>query len=398
MEVLILDSLFRPIDVVDEFVSIIWAERFADKGDCELITLSTPGNQKRFIVDTRMAITESRRVMQIYSVEETIDAEDRMVLKIKSKELTFILEARAALKAIAGPGIAPVWFIEGMTPANVMRHIFHEICVAGSVSADDIIPFIEEGTNLYPADTIPEPSELIDWEQKPASVFAALKEMADIYDLGIRLYKDPNLTKLYFNVYAGSDRTTAQSTLPPVIFSPDMENLHNTTEYNDIGNYFNVVQVVYTYTNESDEDVALMVVVTDDEILPPEGFDRRAKTLVVSNIPEEVTDIPAFLERAGKDELQKSRPIGAFDGEINQNSQYIYERDYYLGDLIEIRGKSGATSYMRVEEYIFVQDAQGQRSYPTLTVKKFINPGTWLSWKYDVEWSAMGSDEYWANQ
>lgn len=398
MEIYILDKLLRPVDVVDEFESFIWSERFSVMGDFELSTLASQANRNRFTPQTWLAINESRRIMEVLTVEETINADQQMVLKIKGKELTHILRTRIALKAIAGPGVAPVWLIEDMTPANVMRHIFNQICVVGTVSTDDIIPFYNTG-NLYPADTIPEPAGLIDWEQKPNTVYAALEELGDIYDLGHRLYRDPTLSKLYFNVYAGSDRTTAQTTLAPVIFSPDMDNLQNTREFNDIEGACNVVRVVYTYRNETTElDEALTLEVHDDEIIPPEGFDRKVKILLITSIPEGITDIPAFLTQAGYDELAKSRPLGAFDGEIANNTQYVYERDYYLGDLVEIRSQSGATAYMRVEEYIFVQNREGYKSYPTFTTKKFIDPGTWLSWKYDVPWSDMGDTEHWADQ
>lgn len=397
MEVLILDSLLRPIDVVDVFVSMIWTERFSEMGDFELVTLSSSANKKRFVIDTVISITESRRLMRVLTIEDAVDEDGRKILKIKGKEISLILDSRIAMTAV-GSTISPSWFITGKTPGDVMRHIFKQICVDGILDTADIIPFIQYGVNQYPADTIPEPSELIEWEQKPASVFSALKELGDIYDLGHRLYKDPNLSKLYFNVYSGSDRTTAQTTLPPVVFSEDMENLQNTTELSDVSQHYNIINVIYTFKDELDNDAVISLMVTEDVVNPPEGFDRRIKPLVITNIPEEVTDVTAYLIRAGADELARSRPLGAFDGEINPNSTYVYERDYYLGDLVEIRDTDGASSYMRVEEYIFVQDDQGQRSYPTLTLKKFINPGTWLSWKYDVEWVAMGPDEYWANQ
>lgn len=398
MEVLILDKLLRPIDVVDTFESMIFAERRKELGDFELITLSTPANKKRFVANTWITIDKSRRVMKIETVEETVDDDLRMILKIKGQEITKILMQRAALKAIAGPGVAPVWVIEDQ-PADIMRYIFRQICVLGTVSADDIIPFIQDGETQYPASTIPEFPDTILWEQKPASVFAAEKELADIFDLGFRLYRDINNTsELYFDVYAGSDRTTAQSTNMPVVFSFDVENLQSTREINDISKEFNVVQVVYIYKDVTETEVALTVEVFDPNGIPPEGFDRKTKVLTITSIPEEITDIPAFLVRAGQDELMKSRPIGALDGEISKNSQYIYEVHYYLGDVVELRSSSGATAYMTVEEYIYVQDMQGERSYPTFTTRKFIDPGTWASWKYNIEWSAMGSDEYWANQ
>lgn len=396
MEILILDSLLRPIDVVDVFGSMIFTERFSRMGDFELITSADSANRKRFVPDTLIMVNDSLRVMQVKTIDEKTDEENGATLNIKGFEISSITNARIAM--LGGAGTTPEWYISDKTPGNTMRYIFDEICVNGSVDPADIIPFIEIGTNLYPADTIPEPTELIEWVQKPASVYSALTELGDIYDLGHRLYKDPNLSKLYFNVYAGSDRTTAQTTLPPVVFSSDMENLENTTELSDVSTHYNIIQVIYTYTDEAEVESTITMLVTEDTVNPPEGFDRRIKALVVSNIPEEVTDVLAFLYRSGLDELMKSRPIGAFDGQISQSTQYVYERDYYLGDLVEMRSKSGTTSYMRVEEYIRVQDVQGERSYPTFTLKKFINPGTWLSWKYDVEWVAMGSDEYWANQ
>jgi hypothetical protein len=398
MELLILDTLLRPVDVVDVYISLIWTERFSETGDFELVTLSSAANQKRFSVNTWLAHKDSRRIMQVLTVDDSYDDDGNARLTIKGREITHILEMRLALQAIAGPGIAPVWFITGKSPGDVMRYIFNQICVLGTVSSDDIIPFIDPGT-LYPASTIPEPTAQIEWEQKPATVLAAEKELSRIYDLGYRLYRDPSVSKLYFDVYAGSDRTSAQTTLPAVIFSPDMENLQNTREFRDVSQAVNVVRVLHTYTDEITEtDMTLTVEVRDDELVPPEGFDRKVKLLEVSTIPEDVTDVAAFLYQSGFDELMKSRPLTAFDGEITPTTQFVYERDYYLGDLVEIRSASGATAYMRVEEYIFVNDAQGYRSYPTLTTKRFIDPGSWLSWKYDIPWEDMEDTEFWANQ
>lgn len=400
MEILILDTLLRPVDVVDKFESMIWAERRAAVGDFQLVTLSTFSNKRRFTPQTWVSITNSRRIMEIRTVTESVNEDGVTVLEVKGLEITHILKARAALKAV-GAGVASTWLIPDMSPANVMRHIFNEICVVGSVNAADIIPYVFTG-NLYPVDTIPEPSALIDWEQKPESVLAALDEIADIYDLGYRLYKDPFLAKLYFNVYAGSDRTSAQSVLPAVIFSHDMDTLQKTTDFSDISESYNVIRVVYTYTvpaaveGDPDEEITLTMEVYDPESIP-EGFDRRVKVLVVANIPQEVVDLAAFLVQAGWDELQKVRPITAFDGEISLNSQYKYERDYYMGDLVELRSSTGATAYMRVEEYIYVQDKQGERSYPTLVTKQYNEPGTWESWKYDVEWDLF-PDETWDEQ
>lgn len=398
MDIYILDSLLRPIDVVDQFVSIIWTERFSEMGDFELVTLSTSANRKRFVFNTLISITESKRLMQVETIETTIDAEKGAVLKIKGREIVSLLDARTALRLISGE-ILPSWHLVGWTPGDLMRLMFSMICVTGELSVDDIIPFFQDGETLYPPGTIPEPADEIEWVQKPASLYVALKAIGDPYDLGFRLYKDPDAPKLYFDVYAGSDRTSVQTTLPAVIFSSDMTNLQNTNEFSDNSKHYNVIRVLYPHKDVSDNDVVTSVVVTDPELLlSNNGFERKVKILTITAIPDEVTDIPAFLTQAGNDELMKSRPTGVFDGEIDQNSDFVYERDYYLGDLVEVRGDNGAAGYMRVVEQIFKEDVTGQSSFPSLITKTFINPGTWSSWKYDVEWSAMGSGEYWDNQ
>lgn len=400
MEILILDALLQPVDVVDQFESMIWAERRAKVGDFQLVTLPTYTNRRRFSPGTWISITESDRIMEVATATETVNEDGVTVLEIKGPEITHILKGRAAVKALVS-GVAPTWVIPDTTPANAMRHIFNQICVVGSVNSADVIPYIYAG-NLYPVDTIPEPAELIDWEQKPDSVLAAQEEIADIYDLGFRLYKDPTLSRLYFNVYAGSDRTSAQSTLPAVIFSHDTETVQNTQEYTSVNEMFNVIRVIYTYTEpsevegEPDVEITITMEVYDPAHIPT-GFDRRVKVLVVSTVPDEVTDVTAFLVRAGWDELMKSRPISAFDGEIVPNSQYKYGVHYYMGDLVELRSSTGATAYMRVEEYIFIQDKQGERSYPTLVTKAYKEPGTWESWKYDVEWDLF-PEETWDEQ
>ena len=406
MEIYILDKLLRPIDVVDEFVSMIWTERFDEKGDFELVTLSTFANRKRFVADTLLSITESKRLMIVETIEETFDSENGTILKIKGPEGVSILEDRMALKYISTEPPGEQWEAEWRfhaDPAWIMRRMFGGICRDGDISSNDIIPFLaDEEESLYPESTIPEPVDAIDWYQKPATLYSALTDLGKIYDLGIRLYKDPNVSLLYFEVYAGSDRTTDQTTLPPVIFSPDMGNLQDTTEFNDSSKEYNVVQVFYPFKDEFENNRAISYEVTAEGVDPLlSGFDRKVKLLVAPAPPDDVNtelEIEEYLIHLGEEELKKSRPIGIFDGEANKNSEYVYEQDYFLGDLVEIRSGTGATGFMRVAEQIFVEDGSGQRSYPTLVTKEFINPGTWASWKYDVEWTAMGSEEYWGTQ
>ena len=104
------------------------------------------------------------------------------------------------------------------------------------------------------------------------------------------------------------------------------------------------------------------------------------------------TDLPlgaeydAALRQKGLEELAKHRPIIAFDGEIPQTGSYEYQKDYFLGDLVETRGADGLATNMRVTEQIFSSDAEGVRSYPTLTIDLLITPGSWYAWDGSQDW------------
>lgn len=403
MDIFILDVLLRPIDVVDEYISFIWTERWDSMGDFELVTIGTPNNRRRFVPDTKLSITASKRVMIVESSEEVENVEEGTVLKVKGRCLNSMLEKRVAVSVSSFTDLIRFsWDTYGWTPPELLVYYFFYICYENEISSGDNIPFVQEEGSLYPAENILDPwPEDFEWSTKPKDLYTAMRDVCTAYDIGFRFYKDPNASKLYFESVMGCDRTMQQNDFPPVIFSQDMANLIDTTEFTDYSKYYNAVQVVYFYKDEFDIDTTMSEFVKASELDYSEGgFDQKTKFLSVTQIPEdmELVDVPAYLIKLGKEELGRSLPVNVYDGEIAKNSTYKYEVDYNLGDIVEVRGNDGGTAYMRVVEQIFKCDDSGEAAYPSLITKAFVNPGTWASWKYDVEWSAMGSDEYWATQ
>lgn len=415
MELYILDDLLREIDVVDEYQyeSFIWTERYAERGDFQLVARSTPSMKNRFVADTLFMIRDSKRIMRVNKITEHIDEEKGPMLTIQGYELVLIMNQRlAAVQELDGNlRETAYWF--GWSPIELMNNLVWRACASGStfkLLPGDEIPFLNDmyatPGSLYPASNIPEPGEAgIWWEQKLASLYSALIDISKAYDLGFRLYKDPNSAKLYFEGYQGVDRTTAQSMYPPVAFSSDMNSLESTTEYQENEQHYNVVYVSYIYKNPveggSPENLSITVEVHDPQLnFSSGGFDQKVKSITVSQLPDGVDPVDPhdYLVQLAEEELTRSRPTDIVDGEVSPNSIYKYERDYNLGDIIEIRSDNGGGAFMRVAEFIFKYDASGKAAYPSLVNKDSISPGTWKSWKYDVNWKDMGSGEYWNNQ
>lgn len=385
MEVYILDSLFRRVQVVDKFESLIWTERFKDIGDFELHVHSTLESRSRFFEGVMLAHNESHRVMTVKTVEDKTDDEGRKTLIVKGDSIEDILLDRIAKKN--GPVVldgTEKWSLTG-TPGNIARQIFNEICVLGLRDVADIIPFINEGPGPLPDDTISEPTDSITVEIEITSVYDAIKQLCDLYGMGFRLVRNYDASELYFDIYMGNDRTTAQTVLPAVVFSPDLDNLKNTSSLSTISGYKNIALVISPIGSS---------VVTAQDIDPSiDGFNRRVLYVEASDITDADTGVNQTKRiQRGKEALSQHRRFSGFDGEISQISQYKYGVDVNVGDMVEVRNVDGVTNQMQVTEWIFVQDREGQRSYPTLSLNTFITPGSWLAWNFNQTWLDLNSD------
>lgn len=405
MDIFILDPLLRPIDIVDQYISFLWTERWSTMGDFQIETLATPDNKRRFVADAMLWIPQSKRIMIVEKIEEVDNVEKGNVLTVNGRSLDLLLQKRfLAHISTVDSTIDPTFDSYGYSPPELLRLYFFYICYTGTLSSGDIIPFLQPDgtTSLYPTENILDtwPSTF-QWTTKPMDMYAAFQAITTSYDVGWRFYKDPNASKLYFEAVLGCDRTTQQTTYTPVIFSHDMANLIDTTSIVDTTPYYNAVWVVYFYKDTGGNDVTMRQLVTAPELaFSSGGFQQKTKLLSVTQIPDgmALVDVPAYLTQLGQAELGKSQTVNVYDGEVSQSSSYLYERDYNLGDIVEVRGDDGGVAYMRVVEQIFKSDSSGDASYPSLITRSFITPGSWGSWKYDRAWSSMADTEYWANQ
>lgn len=380
MELYVLDDRLRRIEVIDRFESLIWTERWGAFGDFELVIQSTPETRRMFVPDIQVVTNESDRVMVIDTVENKHDSEGRSTLTVTGRSLECILDDRIATEGYSGLSENTNWELTG-TPGNIARYVFSKICVEGILSQEDIIPFITEGTT-YTETTISEPDQVITASLPIGTVYETVKELCDIYSLGFRLIRNLDQSQLFFEIYTGSDRTAHQSSLAPVIFSPDLDNLNNVTELTSVSGYKNVA---YVFSKNGAEVVYASGVDTQNT-----GFKRRVLYVDANDVDPEIPagpELSSILLNKGLDALAQHRKLYAFDGEIPQSGSYRYGVDYNLGDVVEQRTEEGVTNIMRVTEQIFVSDGEGDRSYPTLSLDTLITPGSWSSWDYNETWS-----------
>jgi hypothetical protein len=327
-------------------------------------------------------------MMEIDTITDEVNADGKKILVVVGPECVRVLEDRVAKKSTANLVTDPSWVITD-TPANIARTVFNTIVRAPTLSPNDKINGLQPGS-IFSASTIPENAVPITATIEPQSVYETLKSLGEQYDFGFRLIRNFDTTQLYFDIYTGNDRTTSQTTLAPVVFAPELDNLQNTKE---LTTFAGVKNIAYVYNSQGYKEVAAQGV----DILTISSFERRVLFVKADDLPGTPTapEIDAYLAQRGAEELAKNQALSAFEGETNPNSQYQYGTDYGLGDLVEVRNSDGATNRMRVTEQIFVSDGEGDRSYPTLAINLFITPGSWLAWASNQVWSDL-TIETWA--
>lgn len=387
MELYILDDLLRRTAILDGYESLIWTDRYNTAGDFELVIASTPETRGLLTANTLLANNRTKSIMKVEQIQDKLDDVGRALLTVKGPSLEDILNDRGARPSLDDLTVAEKWVITG-TPANIAREVFKQVCIDGAISPGDILPFYTPGS-LYPTENIPEPDDIITLELGVGSVYDVISSICQAYNLGFRIYRGPDTSKLYFNVYTGDDRTSGQSILEPVVFSRALDNLTDVTALTSISESKNVA---YVYGKNGTR-----IVYATGYDANTSGFDRRVLMVDASDIDLPAgTELQEALEQRGIQELSQNKLTSAFDGEISQYSSYKYDVNYSLGDLVEMRNDDGITNQMRVTEQIFVDDANGERSYPTLSIDILITPGSWLSWDANEEWD--NADGVWDDQ
>lgn len=368
MDIYTLDEKMFKDELVDEFASAIWTERYFGDGDFEL---SVPATEEMLGIlpkDQIMWCEGSREPM----ILETRDVENG-VLKTTGITITQWLNNRF-IRASADPKIRDWQF--SRTPGDALRHIVQEMCCYGSNYLSGLIPIgIPVGTLTrfevpgLQAITTDFSGAVVDFSVPYGPVYDALNQIATTYEVGMSTHLDNAFDDhftLTFESYKGVDRTSAQSVNPVIQFSAEMDtftNIHDLESVTDHKNYTVIFTTNAPTTYSSGPGVG-------DAATGKEGFSLRAFQGWADGVnPETLTDeqILSLLMQQAQTELKAHKVIKLVDGEIIQAEGVEYGTDFFMGDLVEVVGNLGTLQTARVTEYIRTQDVAGERSYPGLT-------------------------------
>lgn len=97
----------------------------------------------------------------------------------------------------------------------------------------------------------------------------------------------------------------------------------------------------------------------------------RKETFIDSGISRGLNTRSKYASRLkakGAKELKKQKAKWTLSCEIGNVTQFIYRKDYYLGDLVKVKDSMNSEEIFRVTEEIISCDAAGLKVYPTLVL------------------------------
>lgn len=352
MDILVLNTSFQAVGVVDVYKSLIWADRYSGYGDFEIHLTPTAAALELYKEDYYLVSPQSDHVMIIEVVNIITDTEDGPLLIVSGTSLENLISRRI------------VWGqmnISGNLQLGV-RQLLYDNLIAPVISARQMSNF------TYLASTNPlVTSPTAEGQYTGDNLYDVVKDICDEQEIGFRV-RMPSDGVFQFNLYAGADRSYEQETNPYVVFSPNFDNL---------------VKSEYIASKATLRNVALVAGEGEGSLRSyqnayaagysgegPSGLIRRELFVDARDISSNNGGIAAslyqqMLYRRGMEKLAENKVTKTFDGQAEPTNMYRYGEDFLMGDIVQIENEYGFTSRSRVVEYIRTYDESEVSAYPT---------------------------------
>lgn len=385
IDALILNREFQTQCIVDAFESFIWTDRYKEPGDFELYFPVDSKITPYVVEDYYIWQKHSDRLMVIEEINITTNAEEGDHVTVTGRSLECLLERRI---------IAYRTTINGNLQDGVER-LLNENVISPSDAERKIpgIRFIRNNDSRVTALTC-------DLNLLGEYLLDVIQDLCEVNDLGFKLTYNEDAGTLDFMLYYGEDRSYAQEKNPWVVFSPGFDNLLSSNYLKTSRN----LRTAGVVAGDANSEYGQEVIDVDGK---PEltGIDRREMFIDGSDIelPEPTVNEESIrerlekknkseeeiqaaidmakaeslaqntavyrqqLEQKGKEELAKTYIVEAFEGEIEAVRQYVYGRDFFIGDVVQVRDNYGKEASSRITEVVRTHDLTGEVMTPTFT-------------------------------
>ncbi len=347
MEILVLNTNFESVYIIDSFKSMIWTDRYNAYGDFEIYLPIDSDMLEYLKEDYYLWIKESDHCMIIEDLAIDSDTEDGNHLIVTGRSLESILERRI------------IWGQKILTGnlQDAIETLLNESIISPSITERKIDNFIFEPS------TDPRVTELtIDAQFTGDDLYVVIKKLCQSNNLGFKIVLNDN-NQFVFSLYTGADRTYNQNNNPYVVFSPDFENIINSNFFTSKANLKNVTLVAGEGEGSSRKTTT---------VGSGSGLNRRELFTdardISSNVDGGTLTNEQYIEKLkarGNEKLSEHTVETAFEGEVEATRLFKYGEDFFIGDIVQIANEYGHEGRAYISELIISQSEDGVSIYPT---------------------------------
>lgn len=322
MEIRIYDKNMNFLNVIENHNSLEWHRKYYEAGNFTLYIPLTPQNIR---LCQRGNLVWKRGAVEAGVIEDVVldDNPRRKMAYIKGRFLSSWMSRRVILGTMNFSGKIEVG----------MRRLFNNITPFTT-------PTIELGTLNNFQETVRFQAtykNMADYETK----------LAQYGGYGYRFRPDFTAKKVTFEIYKGVDRSRSQSENAYVEFSDTFDNLVE-MQYTDNDQLWKNVAYV---GGQGEGDERVFVEVGDTEST---GLDRRELYVDARDMaPDLLTDAQyeEALKTRGREKLEQYIRSQTVNLAVNAESNFVYLRDYDLGDIVTIKKSDwGINEDLRITE------------------------------------------------
>jgi hypothetical protein len=411
MELMSLDPTFQPLNPIENYASLVWAERYSSTGDFVLVGNNITELVNLMPLESYVSLRDSTIPMVVESHKPVNPKNDTPSIEIRGRSFNSVLERRGSVNIPLPAGSTRLpWIIEASKESDAaylaMRIVLGDVArVQGSTTVLPVTPPVTSSLDAIPQIDLTLPADYVDvlnilgwsaatayasgdkvksggfvwrairnhtnvtpslaatttwvqespyasYEIKPQNLLTTVLELININHRGIKAVRSlTGGTKVGVEIYNGVNLT-------------GLYTLDAHFDQIDAATYLLSKQgsanVAYVYGSGGSQ------VVLKTAAAEPSGLERRV--LVVDQSSDATTGgaSAATIRRTrGLIELYKYNVTALFDGEVAEQVALGYNRDYFLGDILQLVGEYGLIRNVRVAEYIRSEDSGGEKAYPT---------------------------------
>lgn len=424
-EVYVLNRNLERIGVVDNYTSLIWANRYSDIGDCELYVYATVELLKILKKNHYLVLEDDDMVCRIETIEIDTDVENGNYLIVTGYDCKKILNQRVIWGQTNADGNVED-YIRDIVYKSLVNPALPERAIRNADGRQNFLLGAKAGF-----------TEVTTEQTSYKQVGEKVQEFCKLYQWGYKVIVDND--NFYFSLYKGADRSNS------VIFSNDFENLISTKYREDSSSLGNVALVagegigsnrsrnVSGYAESLDRyeiyvdardisrtitwgDLIKMYPTTDNgghghisefqqsfyyvmnfidiqivddnqlaelqsaypsgQVFKKDGIKYyRAYNVIIadltSNSPAENDSVTlrdviysVYLLSCGYDKLSEYGTVVSFEGSVEPDVTFVYKQDYFLGDLVTVENEYGISRKARIVEVVETNDENGYNIEP----------------------------------